>query len=169
MNNKSKRLRKIVSIVAVCLVVLIVFLSFIFKLKFGRVDSYITALVDIYIPTGISDEFKQELSIDIYEYWIFKLNDEEQGEITKDIKSNNWRVMTDKDVNIVEERTAFDKDSDVYKSINNHKCYIYIFDCDNEIELPNNKGYFLGNDCFHWLFFIYDTETNYYYVIHQSM
>ncbi len=161
--------KKIVICIAICLIFHSVFWPFVFKTAFGRVDSYITEQVDVYIPDGIADEFKQYLSIDIDGYWIFHLNKKEQNEIKKDIEIKNWRIMNDTDVIIVEDYTGFGSDNDACKSINNHKCYIYIFDCDNEIELPNNKGYFLGNDCFHWLIFIYDTVSNYYYVIHQSM
>lgn len=161
--------KKIVICIAICLIFHSAFLPFVFKTAFGRVDSYITEQVDVYIPDGIADEFKQYLSIDIDGYWIFYLNKKEQNEMKKDIEIKNWRIMNDTDVMMVEDYTGFDSDNDICKSINNHKCYIYIFDCDNEIELPNHKGYFFGNDCFHWLIFIYDTVSNYYYVIHQSM
>lgn len=167
---EKKANKKTLICIVICLVFHLVFWPFVFKTVFGKMDSYIIELVDIYIPGGASDEFNRELSIDIYDYWIFHLNNKEQDEIKKDIEMNNWRIMNDTDVMIVCDYTNFDVDNnDIYKSINNHKCYIYIFDCDNEIELPNNKGYFLGNDCSHWLIFIYDTVSNYYYVIHQSM
>lgn len=172
--NKEKSLNKKIAIcIALCLLFHIVFWPFVFgiafKISFGSVDSYITEQVDIYVPDGIAKEFKQYLSIDIDEYWIFCLNKEEQNEIQKDIETNNWRLVNDTDVMIVEDHTTFDDYGDIYESINNHKCYIYIFDCDNKIELPNDNGYFTANDCYEWLFFIYDTETHYYYVVHQSM
>ncbi len=162
--------KKIAICIALCLLFHIVFwpsvFGIAFKISFGPVDSYITEQVDIYIPDGIANEFKQFLSIDIDEYWIFHLNKKEQDEMNKDIETNNWRVMNDTDVMMVKNHTGgYDENCHIYESINNHKCYIYIFDCDNKTELPNDNA----NDCYEWLFFIYDTETHYYYVIHQSM
>lgn len=171
--GKASPYKYFVICIVVCIVFLMVFLPSVFyitfKCVFGPVDSYITEQVDIYVPDGIAKEFKQYLSIDIDEYWIFRLNKEEQNEMQKDIETNKWRLVNDTDVTIVEDHTSYDDDSVIYESINNHKCYIYIFDCDNKIELPNDNGYFTANDCYEWLFFIYDTETHYYYVVHQSM
>lgn len=140
-----------------------------FNVAFGPVKTHITEQVSVYVPDGIANDFKQYLSIDIDEYWIFHLNKTEQGKMADDINVNNWHIMDDAEVMMVQNRTAFDDDSDIYDSINNHKCYIYIFDCDNKIELPNDNGYMKANDCYEWVFFIYDTENHYYYVIHQSM
>ncbi len=165
----KKSNKKIIICILVCLTFHLAFWPFAFKCAFGRVDSYITELVDIYIPNGIADEFKQYLSIDVDEYWIFELSTKEQNELLEDIEVKNWRVMDDTDILKLDYYTGFDSDNSIRQSIDNHKCYIYIFDCDNEIELPNDKGYFFGNNCAHWLVFIYDTVSNYYYVIHQSM
>ena len=174
MADKKKISKKSIALIIIACVVL----SFVlvtsalymgFRLTFFTVSEHITDQVEIYVPDGVADEFKQYLSIDIDEYWIFHLSKKEQNEMEKDIEAHNWRVMNSTDVMYVEQRAAYDEDSVIYKSINNHKCYIYIFDCDNKIELPNDNGYFIGNDCYQWIIFIYDTETNYYYIFHQSM
>ena len=174
MADKKKLSRKNIAImISACIVLSVALVMSVlcvgFRIAFGTVKEHITEQVEIYVPDGVANEFKQYLSIDIDEYWIFRLNTEEQNEMQKDIEINSWRVMNDTDVMIVENHTGHYDDSVIYESINNHRFYIYILDCDNKIELPNDNGYFMGNDCYQWIIFIYDTETNYYYIFHQSM
>ena len=168
MADKKKTSKNIVVIIACVVLSVALVISILcvgFRIAFGTVKEHITEQVEIYVPDGVANEFKQYLSIDIDEYWIFHLNKRERDEMKKDIEAHNWRVMSSADVSYVEQRAAHYENSKIYKSINDHKCYIYIFDCDNKIELPNDSG----NDCYQWIIFVYDTETGYYYIIHQSM
>ncbi len=170
MADKKKLSKKSIALIIIACVVLsfvlvTASLCIAFRLTFFTVSEHITEPVEIYVPDGVANEFKQYLSIDIDEYWIFHLNKKEQDEMNEDIEAHNWRVMDSTDVMYVKQCVAYDEDSDIYKSINNNECYIYIFDCDNKIELPNDsEGY-----CYEWIIFVYDTETNYYYIFHQSM
>ena len=129
---KSPNKRAVICI-ALCLVFHILFWPFAYKATLGKAPSYITETVDIYVPDGIPYKFKSILSIDIADFWIFRLNKKEQVEMERDLKINNWNIIDDEEIMVVEESIGYDAYSEMHQSINEHKCYIYTFDHEKEI------------------------------------
>ena len=106
-----------------------------------------------------------ELSIDTFEYWVFKLSDSEKAEISKDIETGNWEKLNSNHIERLDSFTSYYKIFGfLYKK---HNCYICIYDRNNDVIITNSKN-LIYLDTSSWIIFLYDTETGKYYCIHQT-
>ena len=151
--------------VAIILIIILSIFSYCFRSMFGRMSEYISELDVVYTPDTVPDRFYDKLSIDTFEYWVFKLNDSEKAKISKDIETGNWEKLNS---NHIEKLDSF---SDYIKilgfSYKRHDCYICIYDRDNDAIITNSENlmYFETSK---WIVFLYDTETGKYYCIHET-
>ena len=86
MNENYEKYRKAVTI----LLIIVVFSgiwTIIFKAKYENIKNSYVSETGVYTPSGIPDEYHNELSIDIFEYWVYELNKSEQ----KEKRMNNKR------------------------------------------------------------------------------
>ena len=152
--------------IAVALIVVLSIFSHCIKIKFGTISDYISELNVVYTPTTYANRFHYTLSIDTFEYWVFKLSDSEKQEILKDIKTGNWEKLNS---NHIEKLDAFTHYTKVlgftYKK---HNCYICIYDRNNNIIITNSENW-IHLDTTGWIIFLYDTESEKYYCIHETL
>ena len=103
---------------------------------------------------------------DIYEYYVFKLSNREEEIIIQEAENCNWSEMTSLHVNKLEHFESYNAFLDC--TYRHHKCYICIYDEQNNQIITNSD-----NDIYHdttgWIIFLYDTETNKYYCVFQTM
>ena len=150
--------------VIVLIMVLSIF-SHWFKLQFGMISEYISGLGIVYTPVTYASRFHQDLSIDTFEYWVFKLNDSEKMEISKDIEIGNWEKLNSNHIERLDSFTRYYKILGfLYKK---HDCYICIYDRNNDAIITNSEN-LIYLDTSSWIIFLYDTETGKYYCIHQT-
>ncbi len=135
------------------------------KLKFGTLSEYISELEVVYTPNTYASRFHQALSIDTFEYWVFKLSDSEKVEISKDIENGNWEKLNSNHIERLDSFTRYYKVLGfLYKK---HDCYICIYDRNNDVIITNSEN-LIYLDTSSWIIFLYDTETGKYYCIHQT-
>ena len=164
MEKIRPRFSKILKIVLVLIILLSIF-SYCFRSKFGRISEYISELGIVYTPSTVPDRFyNDELSIDTFEYWVFKLNDSEKEEISRDIKTGNWEKLNSNHIERLESFSYYKILGFLYKK---HDCYICIYDCNNNVNITNSKN-LIYLDTSSWIIFLYDTVSGKYYCIHQA-
>lgn len=153
MNKKRKK------VLAVFLIIVVFFgvLTFIFKAKYENINNSYVSETGVYTPGGIPQEYHIDLSIDTFEYWVYKLNKSEQKEIEEDLKSGYWLSG---DYNNIR-KFGFEQETD---GVN--ECYICCYDVYNEcfVSVIDIENY--PSPC---VIYFYDAVTHYYYCIHWSM
>ncbi len=152
----------------VALIVVLVFVLFqLFSMRFGTITEYIYELDIVFVPTSAAERFRYSVfSGDVFEYWIFELNDLEEKLVLKDIENGNWDKLRP---NHIEKLDSFNQ----YRKIlgnkyKNRNCYICIYDCKNNEIITNSKN-MVYEDTSKWLIFLYDIEYNRYFCIHQTL
>lgn len=158
----NKKLLKILAlVVSICLV-----LSFVIRYAFGTINEYIADLGIVYVPQKPAIRFYYQIfSIDIFEYWVFKLNNEEEKIILDEAENGNWSEMNSEHIAKIdceEYRKIF---GNSYKK---HKCYICIYDKSHK-EVITDSDYEIWQDTTKWIIFLYDVDTNRYYCVFETM
>ena len=160
-----KSLKIVIVLVIILSISLSIFSHFI-KSKFGTISDYISELDVVYTPITYASRFHYALSIDTFEYWVFKLSDSEKQEILKDIKIGNWEKLNSNHIEKLDAFTHYTKILGfMYKK---HNCYICIYDRNNNVIITNSENW-IHLDTTGWIIFLYDTETEKYYCIHETL
>ena len=69
--------RKKVLAVFIIIVFFLWIWTIIFKAKYENIKNSYVSETGVYTPSGIPDEYHNELSIDTFEYWVYELNKSE--------------------------------------------------------------------------------------------
>jgi len=154
MNKKRKKVLAVFLIIVVFSGVL----TFIFKAKYENIKNSYVSEMGVYTPGGIPDEYYNDFfNIDIFEYWVYKLNKSEQKEIEKDLKSGCWLPGSYS----ILRKFGFEQEPE-----EESECYTCCYDVRNEcfVRVSSTSNY--PSPC---IIYFYDTVTHYYYCIHWSM
>lgn len=164
--EKMKNLRKIIISLLIFAIIITSF-YFLVRAKFGGINEYIAELDVVYTPQKTATRFYYQLmSIDTFEYWIFKINNDEKQILLEDIEEGNWSVMTPEHIDKIEYFEHYDKVfGDAYKR---HECYICIYDKSRNEVITESKNE-IWQDTTKWIIFLYDTEYNRYYCVYETV
>ena len=150
----------------IIIVVLILIEATAFRCYSGTLNPYIKELNIVYTPTKPAYKYYHWNWTDIYEYYVFKLSNREEEIIIQEAENCNWSEMTSLHVNKLDHFESYNEFLDC--TYRYHKCYICIYDEQNNQIITNSD-----NDIYHdttgWIIFLYDTETNKYYCVFQTM
>jgi len=153
MNKKRKK------VLAVFLIIVVFsgIWTIIFKAKYENIKNSYVSETGVYTPSGIPDEYHNELSIDTFEYWVYELNKSEQKEIEEDLKSGCWLPGSYS----ILWKFGFEQEPE-----EESECYTCCYDVRNEcfVKVIDTENY--PSPC---IIYFYDTVTHYYYCIHWSM
>ena len=158
----NKKLLKILALlVSICLI-----LSFAVRYAFGTINEYIAELGVVYVPEKPAIRFYYQMfSIDTFEYWVFKLSDEEEKIILDEAENGNWSEMNSEHIAKI--------DCEEYRKIfgnsyKNHKCYICIYDKTHK-EVITDSDYETWQYATKWIIFLYDVDSNRYYCVLETV
>ena len=131
-----------------------------FRCYSGTLNPYISDLNIVYTPTKPAYKYYHWHWTDIYEYYVFKLSNKEEKILLQEAEEGKWSELTPYHIN---ELNYYEEFLDY--SYRHHKCFICIYDeqnnqivTDSDIDMPPNR-----------IIFLYDTETNKYYCVFQTM
>ena len=163
---KIKNNPKCFKILVIVIVVIFAF-SHLYRVTFGTINEYISDLGIVWSPSSPANRFHYSIiSIDIFEYWVFSLNKSEKEKISNDLKDGNWNKLEN---NHIDKLDYFSKYKTILgNSYKKHDCYICIYDCKNDEVITNSEN-MIFEDTTKWIVFLYDTKTNKYFCIHQTM
>lgn len=167
MEIKIKYLKSI--LIVALIVIIIVSAMFAIKKSFEKVDDFIIETVEIYIPSKKIVSHKRTLSIDTFDYWVFSLGSKEKIELTNDINKNDWAIMKPLHISKLEDLNYIGDENIIPSTIRDHTCYIYIYDFANDRNITNQEKRITADNCYNWCVFIYDSDADYYYLIHETM
>ncbi len=159
--TKTKRNKKVLRILAIILVLILTAVA-VYKYYFGLITPYISDLNIVYTPTKPAYRFYHWYWIDIYDYYVFKLSHKEEQIIIQEAENGNWSELSIKHIDKLDEAHCDEVWGYEYKY---HKCYICIYDeqnnqivTDSDNNIPPDR-----------IIFLYDTETNKYYCVFQTI
>ena len=163
MEIKVKRHKKIF-----CKTVVVLFIVFclLLKLPFVKINPYISEMDIVFVPDSVPLIFNTDvLTKEINEYWVYRLNKEQQQLITQDISNGNWTKVTLAHINKIKnlECSLFRFEFD-----DSNEKYVCIYDS-NTNKIITNSGNEIYIDTTEWIIFLYNTSTKMYYCIHQSI
>ena len=163
----KRTINKKILIILVLVVSICIAFSFVIRFAFGGINEYIPELGIVYVPQKPAIRFHyQILTPDIFEYWVFRLTDKEEKAILDGVEKGDWSEMNSHHINKLEYFDGYEKIfGDKYK---NHKCYICIYD-DKENKVITDSKNIICEDTTKWIIFLYDTESNLYYCVHETM
>lgn len=165
MNKKNKKfkIRRANKKLIIIIVILISIEATALRCYLGTLNPYISDLNIVYTPTKPAYKFYHWHWIDIYEYYVFRLSNNEEKIIIQEAENGNWSEMTSQHANKLDNYEHYNEFLDY--SYRYHKCYICIYDeqnnqivTDSDTNIPPNK-----------IIFLYDTETNKYYCVFETM
>lgn len=147
----------------IIIVILIIIEATAFRCYFGTLNPYISELNIVYTPTKPAYRFYHWYWIDIYDYYVFRLSNREEKIIIQEAENGKWSELTSEHIDKLE---YFDYYEEIWgNDYKKHKCYICIYDeqnnqivTDSENDIPSNR-----------IIFLYDTETNKYYCVFQTI
>ena len=151
----KKNLRKIIISLLIFAIIITSF-YFLVRAKFGGINEYIAELDVVYTPQKTATRFYYQLmSIDTFEYWIFKINNDEKQILLEDIEEGNWYDFEKNKLKLQE----------IIDMGNNE---IVIQDLNEKINIMNNLNmdlididkisYYVSHGDFSYLQFIYEEE-----------
>ncbi len=132
--------------------------TIVFKAKYENIKNSYVSETGVYTPGGIPNEYHNDFfSIDIFEYWVYKLNKSEQKEIEEDLKSGYWLPGSYS----ILWKFGLEQESD-----DESECYTCCYDVRNEsfVRVRDTENY--PSPC---IIYFYDAVTHYYYCVHWSM
>ena len=161
--NKKFKIRPANKKLIIILVILIFVETTAFRCYFGTLNPYISDLNIVYTPTKPAYKFHRWYWIDIYDYSVFRLSNKEEKIILQEAENGKWSELTQHHINLLDYYEDYYEFLDY--SYRYHKCYICIYDeLNNQIvtdfceDIPPNR-----------IIFLYDTETNKYYCVLDTM
>lgn len=131
-----------------------------------RIDSHITEKNIVYTPNTLAlKSYRDVISIDFFDYWIFKLNDKQRKEIEKDLTNEKWSKVNSLHIEILQRFLYEEKNFEAV--IYNENCYICVYDALNNkiVTCSDNSVYDL---LYQMYIFIYEPETGYYICIYKT-
>lgn len=162
-NMKKFKIRPANKKLIIILVILVFLEVTAFRCYFGTLNPYIKELNIVYTPTKPAYKFYHWHWTDIYEYYVFRLSNREEGIIIQEAENGNWSELTPYHINELDYYEHYDEFLDY--SYRYHKCFICIYDeqnnqivTDSDNDMPPNR-----------IIFLYDTETNKYYCVFQTI
>lgn len=166
MKNKKFKFRPANKKLIIIIAILIFVEATAFRCYFGTLNPYISELNIVYTPTKPAYKFYRWYWIDIYDYSVFRLSNREEKIIIQEAEDGKWSELTPYHINKLDHYDYCDEFLDY--SYRYHKCYICIYDEQNNkiITDSDNEIY---HDTIGWIIFLYDTETNKYYCVFQTM
>lgn len=134
--------------------------------KYGKIDDVVIEADVVFTPERPADRFYYDLfSIDVFEYWVFKLEDEEKYNVLNEVENGNWSEMTLFHVGKIKSLYG----GRIFKkSFENHKCLICIYDKKSKTVINDSENE-IWEDTTKWIIFLYDTEDNRYYCIYETV
>lgn len=166
--SRLKKIKPKTKKLIIFLVILILIGTTVSRCCFGNMNSYIEGLNIVYTPTKTASRFHYTImSIDIFEYWVFRLNNKEEKIIIQEAENGgNWSKMTDEHVDKLD---SFDHYIKIFGYFYRyHDCYICIYDDQNGKVITNSDNRIYLNTT-EWIIFLYDTDTNKYYCVFETM
>ncbi len=162
MKNKTRVLKLLIAMIVVFSIVF-----HLLRITYGTINEYISDLNIVYTPSSPARTYRySNISIDIFEYWVFKLSDLEEKTVLNDIENGKWDEL---DSNHIAKLDAFDYYNKILgKNYKKNDCYICIYDCKNDIIITDSEN-MIYEDTTKWIIFLYDTETKKYYCIHETV
>lgn len=153
----TKNVNRKVAIV-LCILAFIVAVSWVFMVKVTNIRNSFVSEIGVYTPSGVPNEYRNDIiSIDIYQYWVYKLNEYEQKAIEEDMKTGYWVASSYSILSPFD----FEITSDI-----TNECYACCYDVRNEcfVEFRGSNSY--PSPC---VIYFYDAVTHYYYCVYWSM
>ena len=153
-------------LVAFVFLVSVLFL-FVVNIKEKKIDSYITEKNIVYTPDTLAvKSHKDIISIDTFNYWIFKLNDEQKAEISEELDNGNWSQVNNLHLNKLSGFLYEEKEFEPI--IYNSACKICVYDDFNgRIVTSEDKSVY--DLLTQTIIFVYEPENGYYICIHITM
>ena len=166
--NKIKNIRPRTKKIIIILLVISQLLIDVNILCFGKINPYIVEQSVVYTPTKYPSKFHYDIiSIDEFQYWVFRLNNKEEQIIIQEAESGgNWTKMTGEHADKLDSFDHYIKIFGYFYRF--HDCYICIYD-DQNSEIITDSENLIYHDTTEWIIFLYDTDTNKYYCIFQTM
>ena len=162
-NMKKFKIRPANKKLIIILVILIFLEVTAFRCYFGTLNPYIKELNIVYTPTKPAYKFYHWYWIDIYDYYVFRLSNREEKIIVQEAEEGKWSELTPYHINELDYYEHYEEFLDY--SYRHHKCFICIYDeqnnqivTDSNNDMPPNR-----------IIFLYDTETNKYYCVFETM
>lgn len=149
----------------IILVILILVEVTAFRYYFGTLNPYISDLNIVYTPTKPAYRFHRWYWIDIYDYSVFRLSNREEKIIIQEAENGKWSEMTEQHIYKLD---YMDYDEFLDYSYRYHKCYICIYDIQHDVIITNYEND-IPYATTQWIIFLYDTQTNKYYCVFQTM
>lgn len=146
-------------------IVLFVLIVFFYQIQCRTIHSVIKeSCKAIYIPDGVSNYYKDllTLSIDEHKIWEYKLNCTEKNKAEQDLNNGIWDKITDKNISDVKHFFMFNSDSYFPNGISDDSYYcIYHFSLKRFVRTDELVG--------HSVLFVYDKENARYYCVSHSI
>ncbi len=167
-NMSNKKLLKIKPVnkkLVIIIVVLILIESTAFRYYFGTINDYISDLNIVYTPSKPAYRFYHWHWTDSFEYYVFRLSNNEEKIIIQEAEQGKWSEMTSYHIAKLD---FMDYEEVFGYSYRYHVCYICIYDNQNRMIITDSENpiYHGTSQC---IIFLYDTETNKYYCMFQTM
>ncbi len=170
--NKRKVIICAVSLFLVSIVVLLSALGFIWC-KISKVNPYITDKQIVYVPESVPRKFHYDLvgfffGNDGFEYWVIKPNKADKEALLEDVQNGNWSDFNGQYNDILFGLNYYGNEFTkpvISKQLNSEGTYICYYDDVKEEVVNEFDSSFITSQ---WIIFIYDSEANIYYCIHQS-
>lgn len=149
----------------IIIVILIIIEATTFRCYLGTLNPYISELNIVYTPTKPAYRFYHWYWIDIYDYYVFRLSNREEKIIIQEAENGKWSELTSKHVDKLDSVDCDEVWGYLYRY---HKCYICIYDEQNN-QIITDSDNEIYHDTTDWIIFLYDTETNKYYCVFQTI
>lgn len=140
--------------------------SFLNFIQTRKISEYITDKKIVYTPGTIAKKYYSELSIDIFEYWIFVLNDEQKQELEKELSNNRWSEINELHLGELSHFLMYEEE--LGKILKSKSCYVCVYDRYND-KIITDADKFVYDSLTQKIMFVYEAETGTYICLHETM
>lgn len=172
--------KKTASVIAFAIVVKLLIWGIVFSFVYREiacVSEYVSTQGVVYVPESIPVKFYYDpvgvfFGNDVFEYWRIKPDKKEKEKLLDDIKNPQWSKIE----GLGEYSMVFDRLSCWYDNLfsksaktspfEDNSSYICLYDdCQNKIVCDDYEAYLCPN----LYVYIYDSDDNFYYCIHNTV
>lgn len=162
--DKIKNIRPVNKKLIIAIVVLILIETTAFRWYYNTINPYIAELNIVYTPKKPAYDVYYWHWTDISEHYAFRLSNREEKIIIQEFEDGKWSEMTYEHTEILD----WQREEFLDNNYQNHKCYICIYDEQNNEVITDTLNDMVTFPCDR-IVFLYDTETNKYYCFFDTM
>ena len=152
------------------LIIVTIFFIFVISLVFffenWKISEYITDKRIVYTPNTIAKKYYNEFSIDIFEYWIFILNEKQKQVIEEELGNSKWSKINGYHMSELFHFLMYEEDLE--KILESENCYICVYDRYND-KIITNADKYVYDALTQKIIFVYEMKTGTYICIHETI